>query len=81
MDIEEAKHLIEEPRHFPLRLTLNSGEHYELPPGSRAVDHGTDTLLILIPRTGVPDASLGTGRSFYVGGVNIASLEPLPQTA
>ncbi|MEM6757316.1 MAG: hypothetical protein AAF586_09125 [Planctomycetota bacterium] len=81
MDIDEAKNLIEEPRGFPLALTLNSGEKYVLPPGSRAVDHGTDTLLVLIPREGVPDAFLGTGRSFYVGAVNIASLEPLQQTA
>jgi hypothetical protein len=81
MDIDEAKNLIEEPRGHTLRLTLNSGDQYELPPGSRAVNHGTDTLLIFIPREGVSDAFLGTGRSFYLGAVNIASLEPLSQTA
>jgi hypothetical protein len=29
----------------------------------------------------VSDAFLGAGRSFYLGAVNIASLEPLSQTA
>ena len=81
MDIDEAKKIIEEDRSFSLRLTLNSGKQYELPPGSRAVDHGTDTLLILTPRQGVEDASFGADRSFYIGAVNIASLEPLQQTA
>ena len=81
MEIDEAKSLIEEPRRSSLKLTLDSGKGYKLPPGSRAVEHGSDTLLILIPREGVDDAFLGTGRSFHIGAVNIASLEPLQQTA
>jgi len=71
MDIDELVNLINAERSTTLELSMNSGRSYRLPPGARAYDHGSDTLLLLWPA----DVPYKLSRSVYIGGVNVSSVE------
>ena len=77
MDIDELVNLINAERSTALEMSMNSGRVYELPPGTQAYDHGSDTLLILWPG----DAPHKLRRSLYIGGVNVSSVEQINSSA
>ena len=71
MDIEDILTLINADRSTHLRLYTDNGKVYDIPPGTRAYDHGNDTLFIVWPG----DLPHQVKQSVYIAVTKVSKVE------